>query len=450
MGLVLVRANPPLHRSLLCLLSPSHSGPLLAPRANMCVPQVYSRGAKRSSQTSSRDRIARLEPAVANIDVAAPVGSVRGPSPNPSPRDGARSDEVRDEESDRGRDGRYGRHRDGSPAPHQSICGFFSTIPSSVPTTLGVDPPSSPHQSPRYSVRWLNQARARLQKMMVTPEELAALSPSAFSGMPSYDELCPATSPLPSRDEMVRKSQLLRRPGADPVALASFLSTGTLTARQAQPAEMRRTLRGWDSIEGYIKAAMAAVHAAIISHVDVASTVEGISVPLLDLRMQLSEEKPRGRGPRLAFPANTPIPGLGRITPAWLMRRRIVSCAETAGLARAWHAAPVASSGPGRQPRTPTPPGISDKMARWERICAPDRLASMMFALPGATTTHTFPPRFPSARCRARRISSGHLDRPRPVGPMDESLRAVDAAGREQHLRKSRWVLAADAGVQDP
>ena len=214
------------------------------------------------------------------------------------------------------------------------------------------------------SARYMDAARVKLQQLMPSRDDVATVSSYAVPWMSLYYELFPSTSTTPNRDEMVDKHEHMLKSNADPVQIASFLMTFAITARQVPKGN--EFLKGYGDAHRYVKVVMATVDAVIISHAGIASTIEGISVSVLFLRLQL---------------------GLGQIRPLWLTLRRTVALAELSGLPRAWYSAQSSKTKTNAALFT----GFTDKVYLWESICATDRLASMMFNLPAATATHSFP-----------------------------------------------------------
>lgn len=233
------------------------------------------------------------------------------------------------------------------------------------PDERTVDRVHDPTQGQICSSGYLDAARVKLQQLMPSRDDVAAVSSYAVSWMSLYYELFPSTSTTPNRDEMVDKHEHMLQSDADPVQIASFLMTFAITARQV-PQSGDALLKGWGDTHRYVKIVMATVDAVIISHAGITATIEGISVSVLFLRLQL---------------------GLGQIRPLWLTLRRTVALAELSGLPRAWYCAQSSRTKTNAALST----GCTDKVYLWESICATDRLASMMFNLPAATTTHKFP-----------------------------------------------------------
>ncbi|KAM3423161.1 hypothetical protein BST61_g612 [Cercospora zeina] len=313
-------------------------------RGRHCVPQLYTRRTTNPNKTSSKDRIARLEEQLASITATVQNKSQTSPT---RVVDAARrtSASVFDEhESDTDEQ----PMEVGSQPPEHLRILFDNALIG--PDERAPDFGSRSAERPACSTRYLDQARAKLQTLVPARDDVIAVSSYAVTWMSLYFELFPATSATPNRDEMINQHEAMLKPDADPVTIAS--------------ASLK-------DVDSYVKSVMAVVDAAIVSHTGIASTVEGMSVTILYLRLQF---------------------GFGQSRPLWLTLRRIVALAELSGLPRAWYNSQKENARRDADSNTPLL-GTPSKEALWETICATDRLASMMFNLPAATSTHRFPPR---------------------------------------------------------
>ncbi|GIZ46292.1 hypothetical protein CKM354_000942200 [Cercospora kikuchii] len=334
-------------------------------RGRKCVPQLYTRRNTTTNKVSSKDRIARLEAQLANITATVQSRSQTSPGRATSAASETTGPVFDEHESDT--DERL--MQVGSQPPEHLRILFDNALIG--PDERGPDFGSRSRERPPCSTRYLDQARAKLQTLVPARDDVIAVSSYAVPWMSLYFELFPATSATPNRDEMVNQHEHMLKPDADPVKIASFLLSFAMTARQIPADEHATVLPGIKNIDSYVKSVMAVVEAVIVSHTGIASTVEGMSATILYLRLQF---------------------GFGQSRPLWLTLRRIVALAELSGLPRAWDHAQNDSAGRAVDPIVPLS-GTTSKVALWETICATDRLASMMFNLPAATSTRKFPPR---------------------------------------------------------
>ncbi|CAK3797147.1 Hypothetical predicted protein [Lecanosticta acicola] len=214
-----------------------------------------------------------------------------------------------------------------------------------------------------------------LRPILNNPREwLTAVASYATPWMSLYMSIFPYTSPIDTKEELISQHDEMQSPTAHPVTMAMFLCTFAITAQQVPPdQENTSPPLNWKDAPTYARQVAQAVEATIISHTGLAMTVEGIEMAILLLRLQL---------------------GLGAIRSLWLSLRRTVALAELIGLPRFWY-----SRRDDLIPATYTPGSstsssrdrITQKIAIWTAICLTDRLSSMMFNLPAATSSHRFP-----------------------------------------------------------
>ncbi|KAF2216615.1 hypothetical protein CERZMDRAFT_93908 [Cercospora zeae-maydis SCOH1-5] len=308
------------------------------------------------NKTSSKDRIARLEAQLANITATVQSKSRTSPTRAVGAARETTAPVFYEHESDTEE-----QHMQVGSQPPEHLRILFDNALIG-PDERAPDFDNRPAERPSCSPRYLDQARAKLQTLVPARDDVIAVSSYAVTWMSLYFELFPATSATPTREEMMNQYEEMLRPDASPVTIASFLLSFAMTARQIPRLK---------NVDSFVKSVMAVVDAAIVSHTGIASTVEGMSVTILYLRLQF---------------------GFGQSRPLWLTLRRVVALAELSGLPRAWYNSQKEHA---RRYADANPPllGTPSKEALWETICATDRLASMMFNLPAATSTHKFPPR---------------------------------------------------------
>lgn len=392
-------------------------------RGRDCVPQLYTRRVANTSKVSSKDRIARLEAQLANI-TATTHGANDATFAQYDPARGS-SAPVFD---DQGSDTDDPTIHEGPAALPEHLRFLFDNALIGPDERIQHREDDEEARGQVCSSRYADAARARLQRLMPSRDDVAAVSSYAITWMSFYYELFPSPSVTPQRGHMTDKYSHMLEPDADIVHIASFLLTFALTARQLPQGGNGLILNGWKDVHSYVKAVMATVDAVIVSHAGIAATIEGASVSVLFLRLQL---------------------GLGRVRSLWLTLRRTVALAEIAGLPRAWYSAHYLRTRTSGAPDSLTP-GSADGVYLWESICATDRMASMMFNLPAATTTYKFPRKqivdadgSVRAQCymfeeagiamRISELDDGYMHR----GPEDDAYQKVLECDRELRSLKS-------------
>ncbi|KAK4505996.1 hypothetical protein PRZ48_003961 [Zasmidium cellare] len=323
-----------------------------------------------ADKLTSRDRISRLEAQIANLTSAA---SDRRQSSLTSP--------VEDE-----------YHEDGesdTPIDDAEVTDDPGEGPAAAPPThlkflfdnalIGPEQheenPGDDLSKARCSPRYLEQARARLQRLMPSRKDVTVAASYADPWMKLYLALFPTEAAIAARHNLMADYEPMLATDAHPVHIAFYLLTFTITIRQIPPSHANElSLSGHEDSSAYAREVSHAVETCIIAHTEIASTVDGMEATVMYLRLQL---------------------GIGNIKRLWLTLRRTIAIAELIGLQRAWYTANnshISASTPGTVSSS-SERKRSPRVSLWEAVCATDRMASMMFNLPAATSAHKFPRR---------------------------------------------------------
>ncbi|SMY21860.1 unnamed protein product [Zymoseptoria tritici ST99CH_1A5] len=319
-------------------------------RGKQCVPQIYQKRSTATDRVTSRDRINRLEQQIANIAAAVQdKGSL--PSTSPVDRDHAVDDTMPDEEG-------HDPSLDGPATDPPSHLKFLFENPLIGPSQRLArhKEPAQPPCSPQY----LESARARLQRLLPTRQDVEAIVPHAAKWMELYTGLFPVLLRVGSPQQMVDMHQDMISPLADPTRIAMFLMAFTMTVRQIPPGRQITSIK---DTRAFSMDVIGTIESTIISHQGFSSTVEGLSTTIMHCRLQM---------------------GLGKMRPVWLQLRRVVALAELMGLPRTCY---------GQSVDTENDPQAQERIALWDTICATDRLSSMLYNLPAATVTHQLRPK---------------------------------------------------------
>ncbi|EME47654.1 hypothetical protein DOTSEDRAFT_21418 [Dothistroma septosporum NZE10] len=338
-------------------------------RGRDCVPQIYQRRAVKVDKLSSRDRIHRLEQQIANLTAVA-QGHVHPDLSSPSPpEEHASGSESPDDDDD---DDYDHVHVPASTPPTHLKFLFDNAL---IGPSRHNDEFAHDLNRARCSPRYLNHAKAKLSRLVPNKDDVLVVSNYAEPWMRLYKALFPSDSNIGTKDHFMSRYDTALTEGYHPVHLARFLLVFAITARQVPLHEQSLKLPGWKDVTAYVHDVSQTVESTIVSNDELASTVEGLDTIVMYLRLQL---------------------GVGNIRSLWLSLRRTIAIAELIGLPRAWYRSRNDGPDHALSPQTDYSEAENrrkQKVALWEAICSTDRLASMMFNLPAATSTHRFPRR---------------------------------------------------------
>lgn len=201
-------------------------------RQRQCVPQVYQRRSH-ASESSRVDRIGRLEKQIASIAAAVQKNGHPGPGSPPSPSTdlSTAGDDVVEDNAMEG--------PATTPPAHLRFLFDNSLI---APNGQRDDP----HQAtrPPCSQKYLEQARAKLQRLLPAKDDVVAAASYGTAWMRLHQSLFTSVLPFGSSEAMINKYDDQLSPDAPLVDLASFLLVFAVTVRQVPPQDQRLNLRG--------------------------------------------------------------------------------------------------------------------------------------------------------------------------------------------------------------
>ncbi|KAI1866399.1 hypothetical protein JX265_007700 [Neoarthrinium moseri] len=310
-------------------------------RSLQCVPQTLSSPSSSQPPQSTRERVQWLEQQVAGLSKSvqaleekqngAPQLSNEVSPASISYEDAAGSDMSESEAS----------IPDAAISTQPTYLGalFNNSLISSV-NEINDDP--GRNQPPSQLA---DTARALLRPLIPRKEDLAVIASRATGWLTVLNDILPIDSAVKSGDEMLARYDEVNRVTADPFTLASWLMMVALSAEHNPSIVLRTGLPGNGCRAGseYSRPVVDAVERAIISCDRLMTTVEGIEVAILLVRLHMTR---------------------GNFKKGFLTLRRALAVAELLGL-------PRMVNGP--------------KAALWRFLCIAERFQSMVLAFPSAT-----------------------------------------------------------------
>ncbi|KAF2718064.1 hypothetical protein K431DRAFT_231701 [Polychaeton citri CBS 116435] len=266
-----------------------------------------------------------------------------------------------------------------------------------------------------------------LRAFLPSRPDMLTICAQASSWLYMYNSLFPMLNIMQTSEEMlVQYDRLQQFRDADVTDIAALLLSIAITVQQTPQNVTCSSIRSTNNASAYIQKISDAINRIVISDDTILSTFKGIETALLYLRLDL---------------------GFARVKKMWLLLHRIIAVAEIMGLPQA------AMSGihqekipiPQNEPFDSNHHGRDDQTIKamlWESICAVNRLISMMWSLPLATSKYSFPTRA-VIDDRGQVISQTYLwnmvDNAHRILELD-----VDAASSSTHARAFSVAIEID------
>ncbi|KAF2768662.1 hypothetical protein EJ03DRAFT_116331 [Teratosphaeria nubilosa] len=326
-------------------------------RARDCVPQIAVPRDPNIVRVTSRDRIKHLEEtvdslwaAVRNLQANAnlpvnPVQRASDPAFSPDDDSGDASDSEMADAMPR------------EPPTHLQRL-FDNGKPQEYPSPSTV-------QSPAHAMEHrMSYARAELQRLIPCREDLQAIAKHATGWLSIYHELFPSTLFLKNEQELLDQYARVQDARAPIIQIAAFLLAIVITVRQMPATVLRDSTKDIHDGQSYAAQVSSVVERCIVQDEHLTTTLEGIDIGLMRLRLHLTDPK---------FKYDKVFLGI----------RHTVALAEFIGLSRACSVTPSSlDADSGRK---------AQAAALWHNICVSDRLVGMLFNLPIATAAYALP-----------------------------------------------------------
>ncbi|KAH0341382.1 hypothetical protein KCU81_g6234, partial [Aureobasidium melanogenum] len=229
----------------------------------------------------------------------------------------------------------------------------------------------------RLSTSTMSKESAALLKLLPSREDMAIIAANASDWLSWYRVLFSLNIAMSAGPAMLEDYDKVKQSATHPVPIATLLLAVTLTVQQAPDAISM--LRSIPDSAAFIKDVSNLVEKVVVSNDDLIADIDGIRCALLFIRLQL---------------------GRARVRKTWLTLRRVIAVAELIGLPRAAatlslnaEAQPRSDHLQSEQYRGDVSADQQEKAEVWESVCAIDRIISMMWSLPVATSSFPLPVR---------------------------------------------------------
>ncbi|KAG9636167.1 hypothetical protein KCU86_g2156, partial [Aureobasidium melanogenum] len=222
----------------------------------------------------------------------------------------------------------------------------------------------------------MSKESAALLNLLPSREDMAIIAANSSDWLSWYKVLFSLNIAMGAGPVMLENYDRVTQSATHPVPIAILLLAVTLTVQQAPDATSM--LRSIPDSATFIKDVSNLVEKVVVSNDDLIADIDGIRCALLFIRLQL---------------------GRARVRKTWLTLRRVIAVAELIGLPRAattLHLAEPQARPDDIQPeqhRQDVSADQQEKAEVWESICAIDRIISMMWSLPVATSSFPLPVR---------------------------------------------------------
>ncbi|KAH0334605.1 hypothetical protein KCU74_g2866, partial [Aureobasidium melanogenum] len=230
--------------------------------------------------------------------------------------------------------------------------------------------------SARLSTSTMSKESAALLKLLPSREDMVIIAANSSDWLSWYKVLFSLNIAMGAGPVMLENYDKVTQSATHPVPIAILLLAVTLTVQQAPDATSM--LQSIPDSATFIKDVSNLVEKVVVSNDDLIADLEGIRCALLFIRLQL---------------------GRARVRKTWLTLRRVIAVAELIGLPRAATALHLAEPQPrpdDLQPERHRQDASADQQEKaevWESVCAIDRIISMMWSLPVATSSFPLPVR---------------------------------------------------------
>lgn len=230
---------------------------------------------------TSRDRISRLEQQIANLTSVAAErtqASLASPADNEFHEEDGSETPVDDSEVV------YEPEEGPTATPPTHLKFLFDN--ALIGPEQHEENPGDDLSKARVSSRYLDQARARLQRLMPSAKDVAAASGYADSWMKLYLTLFPTDAAVSARNHLSSGYEQMIASDVHPVHIAHYLLTFAITIRQVPPSHAEGlSLNGFEDATVYAREVGHAVESTIIAHTGLASTIDGIEATVMYLRL---------------------------------------------------------------------------------------------------------------------------------------------------------------------
>nr|POF13031.1 dehydrocurvularin biosynthesis regulator [Quercus suber] len=258
-----------------------------------------------------------------------------------------------------------------------------------------------------------------LRALLPTRQEMLAITAQASPWLSLNDSLFPNLDGIRTSEDLIARYDELQDANEDVTAVAALLLSIALTVQQAPGDSLHAPDKGYADVAAFIKNVSDAVESTVISNDSRASTVAGIHITILFLRLQLSRAKVKG---------------------SWLLVRRVIALGELVGLPRA--RGTLAQYQPPQASELAICHELQHKAELWEAICTLDRVMSMMWSLPLGTATSRFSER-PLLDSRGRVITQSFLYQLADIASSVQELETMSSSGRSLE-DMSQVIMRAD------
>ncbi|KAF2753837.1 putative Zn(II)2Cys6 transcription factor [Pseudovirgaria hyperparasitica] len=331
-------------------------------RGTTCVAQIYSSAPVRERKYSSRDRISQLENKISNLtravrNIESKLGHEHTETPE-SPRIETRgSQDIADSEDDTDSSENFPSAR---PEHLENL--FKSDWMTSKAIHGRVYEPKG-----KSHTHLIDAARNALQPLVPTKENLTSIASFSSKWIALQQALFPTGRIVKSQEEMLEKYDTMRSPDVDIYDLCQWLLAVALTAQQIPDDQGSPTTqaRRYQSAAAFSRAVCDATLNTIFNQDSLLGTIEGLSVSMSYLRLQLTR---------------------GSFLRTYLQSRRVIALAELLGLPRIARNVRLGKI----KISSEADPNFS-KTEIWESLCGMDRAGGMIYNVPVTTKRYRTP-----------------------------------------------------------
>ena len=227
---------------------------------------------------TARDRISHLEREMASLSalVKDRQEGISSKSDEASNVPEAVYDDVENE-------GDHASIGDDQPPSHLRLLFYNIAIDTNSQERKNLDQPFS-----NLSKGFMHAARAKLQPLLPSEEDVLRIAPFASDWLALYHSLFPSFFGLRSGNQLIINYERMHEPQVHPVAVAMYLLSVAITAQQINSESSRPSFNGGRSATSFVDAVCRTVEQTIVSNNALAGSVEGLETSMLFIRLSVS------------------------------------------------------------------------------------------------------------------------------------------------------------------
>jgi hypothetical protein len=212
-----------------------------------------------------------------------------------------------------------------------------------------------------------------LRRLMPSRRDMVKITTHAAPWLSLHNAIFPMANLMKNSDEMLQRYDELQGPGADLIGVAALLICIAITVHQSPEETAGAEAETIKDATAFVDEISNSIERVIISDDSISATVEGIEITLLFIRLQMGRAKMRK---------------------VWLLKNRAIALGELIGLPpTSTNTAASRKQELGDVAASPTNKSQKLRDETWGSICAVDRIMSIMWSLPLATSNFSLPKR---------------------------------------------------------